>query len=672
MHPDTIRSLLAAACDGDMEKVDRLYNEVALFLDFYDLENLGHRLLSIAIDQKNRGMMKVLLKEFNIEVKYDGKFRETDCLLHFAIGNNDIETVRLFLDCGVDVNIKNRLEDTALIHAVLHDRLEIVKLLISKGADVNLQDSEGNSPLHHTALRCEKLAELLLASGAILNAKNNVEDTPLHVAVKQGDVKLAKIFLDHGADLKVKNNEGDTPLLSAAYTSYTYNVELLLDYGADIKAKNKSGKNPLESTIRSYNVPSVLLLISRGVDLNNKNYRDYTPLHVAIDGFSNCRESLKEKLAKKEDSSSEILCCKDLLKITSILINHKADLESRDHSGKTPLSLAADKDCKTIVRWLLGHGSNINTKDDDGNTPLHHAVMTDNQRMVDILLQAGADIEAENQWQDSPIHEAAVSGCSKIVMSLLDSGANINHINEDGNTPLIDAVEQKNIAIVEILLFSNANVDHVCNSGWTALCYAVKRRNVCMVKLLLSHDADINLINNSALGVAIDYARYDSIEDKTDEAREVIEVLIQHVVKMKSQNLPVCKTFQKMIDGRQEFMSFHKTCEAELEKSKTKIRWTDVSYYDILTKGTSRLTAYANNEKVVRALNTKTFKTKFPLYTGMIQKRFNRGMERKKLLDRCKNVRQLIFPGLMGTCTDEIFEFLSRKDLQALVHVIEP
>ena len=53
------------------------------------------------------------------------------------IYNDDVQSVKNYIDAGYDLNIKNINGYTALILATSNNKHEIVKLLLSAGADVN-------------------------------------------------------------------------------------------------------------------------------------------------------------------------------------------------------------------------------------------------------------------------------------------------------------------------------------------------------------------------------------------------------------------------------------------------------------------------------------------------------------------------------------------------------
>ncbi|CAB4268319.1 unnamed protein product [Prunus armeniaca] len=71
--------------------------------------------------------------------------------LHTASMANDIELVKIILDAGVDVNIRN-VQNTIPLHVALaRGAKSCVGLLLSSGANYNLQDDEGDNAFHIAA-----------------------------------------------------------------------------------------------------------------------------------------------------------------------------------------------------------------------------------------------------------------------------------------------------------------------------------------------------------------------------------------------------------------------------------------------------------------------------------------------------------------------------------------
>lgn len=79
------------------------------------------------------------------------------------------------MEQGVDIDMKDRYGDTALIVAVrTRENLELVKLFLEYGADPNASDKKGWTPLHIASLFGHRdIAKLLLDRGAIVDRKDN-------------------------------------------------------------------------------------------------------------------------------------------------------------------------------------------------------------------------------------------------------------------------------------------------------------------------------------------------------------------------------------------------------------------------------------------------------------------------------------------------------------------
>ena len=92
------------------------------------------------------------------------------------IKNNDIQSVKNYIDAGYDLNIKNEYGFTSLIIAAIINNLEIVKFLLNAGADIDKQNNSGNNALIWAASNNNReIVELLLDYGAdefILNNDN--------------------------------------------------------------------------------------------------------------------------------------------------------------------------------------------------------------------------------------------------------------------------------------------------------------------------------------------------------------------------------------------------------------------------------------------------------------------------------------------------------------------
>ncbi|MFS7931674.1 putative protein kinase TKL-Pl-1 family transcription factor C2H2 family [Helianthus anomalus] len=100
--------------------------------------------------------------------------------LHTAAMTNDVELVKIILDAGVDVNIRN-VQNTIPLHVALaRGSKSCVGMLLSAGANCNMQDDEGNNAFHIAADTAKMIREnlewiivMLKYPGAAVEVRNH-------------------------------------------------------------------------------------------------------------------------------------------------------------------------------------------------------------------------------------------------------------------------------------------------------------------------------------------------------------------------------------------------------------------------------------------------------------------------------------------------------------------
>ncbi len=65
----------------------------------------------------------------------------------YACRRRHLETMKLLLDKGADINSQNDFGWTALMEASLWGRLAVVNVLVNRNADVNVKDNWGVTAL---------------------------------------------------------------------------------------------------------------------------------------------------------------------------------------------------------------------------------------------------------------------------------------------------------------------------------------------------------------------------------------------------------------------------------------------------------------------------------------------------------------------------------------------
>jgi ankyrin repeat protein len=246
--------------------------------------------------------------------------------LLFAARAGDVESVKLLLAAGANVNDTLPDGTSALVEASFSGHGTVAAALLDKGADPNAA-AVGYTALHTAVLRSDlELVKALLAHGANPNAlltkgtpiRRDSQDlmlpatligaTPYFLAAKFLEVKMMPLLAAAGANPRLALPDGTTPLMVAAGMGdkrdgaderknqsrrgiYVYDgavldpesvvldgVKAALDEGSDINAVNKAGDTALHGTVSLGFDTVVQFLADHGADLNVKNKRGLTPL----------------------------------------------------------------------------------------------------------------------------------------------------------------------------------------------------------------------------------------------------------------------------------------------------------------------------------------------------------------------------------------------------------
>ncbi len=222
-------------------------------------------------------------------------------------GNGKIkEVMRVLKELDVsDINTPSITGNMTLLHiATLHNQANAVRVLLKAKADPESRDDQDMTCVMIAAsVDNSAMVRLLCTEGkALPNATTNFDETALHVVGHQGVSK----------HLQTKET-----------------VEALLDCMADPNAVDAKGQTPLFSYSILDNPSAVKLLCSRGANPMHRNHTGMTPLHALFE-------------VSNERRSAIILVKK-----------FKADVDSMDNKGMTPLMLAAHTRTYVNVRALL-------------------------------------------------------------------------------------------------------------------------------------------------------------------------------------------------------------------------------------------------------------------------------------------------------------------------------
>jgi ankyrin repeat protein len=251
--------------------------------------------------------------------------------LLFATREGDMESVKILLDAGADVNQTSEYGWTALLVATQNRYYKLGAYLLQHGADPNIQNVGGWSPLYiatdnRNIERGEyptrkpdmdhlEYIKLLLAAKANPNVRMHSSTetrtvftnqwlfeegaTPFLRAAQSGDIVLMKLLLEHGADPSIPTDHKVTPLMVASGIGWvegvTYEwspeqtleaVKMLLDLGADPNAQDElDGRTALMGAAHKGRNDVIKVLVDHGADLSLHDIGSRDSIH-ALSGLT--------------------------------------------------------------------------------------------------------------------------------------------------------------------------------------------------------------------------------------------------------------------------------------------------------------------------------------------------------------------------------------------------
>ncbi|CAH6787551.1 Ankrd31 [Phodopus roborovskii] len=213
---------------------------------------------------------------------------------------------------GFTAGIKKRnVEGESQLHMASREgNLSLVKVLVESGADVNLKDNAGWTPLHEASSEgFSDIITVLLEAGAHVNCESMDGTLPLHAAAVGNHLKAAEILLGHGANPNQKDQKQRTALEEADDGKMK---ELLKSYCAvETSSGNEisSAMTVKRPVIRPKRYKSRSCNNEKTIDppspLHRVERRESLPAHQTISAILQDIEEKQENLLKFEIRNSE-------------------------------------------------------------------------------------------------------------------------------------------------------------------------------------------------------------------------------------------------------------------------------------------------------------------------------------------------------------------------------
>lgn len=177
----------------------------------------------------------------------------------------------LLKDQSVDINEKNKHEETPLMRTLVSPECSVISLyLIQNGADVSVRNKYGKTPLHLAVRNNTELAHEIILKGANIDATDKNGYTPLHAAVISNNYESVCMLLYYNADAnRVCRSSHMTPFMLSIRKYGRLSIQrLLLKYESNLNRQNKKGHTILFLAIkaRSSILPDILEQMSLTVN----------------------------------------------------------------------------------------------------------------------------------------------------------------------------------------------------------------------------------------------------------------------------------------------------------------------------------------------------------------------------------------------------------------------
>jgi ankyrin repeat protein len=237
--------------------------------------------------------------------------------LVFAAREGSLETAKVLVEAGADVNQTTEYGWTPLLVATNNRNYKLGAYLLEHGANPNIANKGGwtavylatdnrnieggDYPVPKPDMDHLEYIALLLNHGADPNIRvkeNTLSRTIFTMqwffepgatafvrAAQSSDVALMKLLLAHGADPKLATDFGDTALTASGGIGWvegvTYErspkenldaVRMLLDLGLDPNAANKDGRTPLMGAAHKGRNDVIQLLVERGARIDARDH----------------------------------------------------------------------------------------------------------------------------------------------------------------------------------------------------------------------------------------------------------------------------------------------------------------------------------------------------------------------------------------------------------------
>lgn len=331
--------------------------------------------------------------------------------LHRACRNDHVDAVRSLLKYNADVNVRSRLNITAMHICASSNSLECARLIRGQVTNINATDSFGVTALHYAVYNNNiEMVQFLIENGAKADMQDEYGQRPIHYAAAMDSHTLIGHLVKHGgADVNVRNKDLLTPLHFAVAFRNPNAFRVLLDFDANIEAQDIKG-NKVAHWAALIGCGDIFEMILERTSVTSPNLNGITPLHFSCSSMNSFDVAVK------------------LMQLTE-------DINVMDKFRRTPLHYAAMNGNERTAKELINRGADTNFCDVDLETPIHKATQNCHSSVIGLLNNNGAKINIANKDGFTALHLAVMAGLPMNCKTLIHAGASPLLWDSCGRTP---------------------------------------------------------------------------------------------------------------------------------------------------------------------------------------------------------------------------------------------
>ncbi len=321
----------------------------------------------------------------------------------------------LLLKNKADVNLRDRRGGvTPLMYAAALGSLDTMRLLLDNGADVNARSAIGATALMWAAADPAKVRLLVERGADVKMASESGRTALLLAAMSDQSAATVRLLLERGADPKVVDREQTSVLLAGAFGNDADTVRQLLKAGAPVDIANIAGTTPLMFAAGNGNLEAVQALLAAGAGVNKVSADPAFPVKNGIIDLGRFTPLI-------------LASAYGPVTVVKALLDAGADVNAKEARGMTPLMYAAatDHGDVEIARLLIARGADLKVKSTAGESAIDWALKAGRTPLAALLLSSsGIAVDFASGQSVPPVGAIAVRPAVERGVALLERSSN--------------------------------------------------------------------------------------------------------------------------------------------------------------------------------------------------------------------------------------------------------